>query len=69
MRYEVSHKDRSIHVICRAGEFYELPHEILHLSAGEGEINRLKPAYRALLGEQSFVVVYRHLLEFSPEGA
>lgn len=73
MRYEVSrsHSDRSIQVICREGEFYSLPHAILHLGpwqgGREGNIERLKPAYRALLSEQGFVLVYRHPLEFPPE--
>jgi hypothetical protein len=73
MRYEVSpsHTDRSIHVICRKDEFSTLPPAILHLGpwqAGrEGDIERLKPAYRAFLSEQGFVLVYRHPLEFPPE--
>lgn len=73
MRYQLSRSgtDRSIHVICREGEYYTLPHAILHLGpwqgGGEGDIERLKPAYRALLSEQGFVLVCRHLLEFAPE--
>jgi hypothetical protein len=72
-RYEVSRSvnDNRIQVICRRGEFYSLPHQILHLGpwtgGKEGHIERLRPHYRALLAEQGFVLVYRHPLEFAPE--
>jgi hypothetical protein len=74
-RYELSrsNRDNRIVVICRDGAFYDLPHPILHLGpwtgAGRGDIERLKPAYRALLAEQGFVVVYSHPYEFAPEAS
>ena len=72
-RYETSRsgKDNRIVVICRDGEFYSLPEHILHLGpwtgGRRGDIERLKPAYRALLAEQGFVLVYRHPYEWDPE--
>ena len=70
-RYEVSrsNSDNRVIVLCRDGEFYSLPHRILHLGpwtgAGRGDIERLKPAYRALLAEQGFVLIYRHPYELT----
>jgi hypothetical protein len=72
-RYETSRsgKDNRIVVICRDGEFYSLPEHILHLGpwtgGRRGGIDQLKPAYRALLAEQGFVLVYRHPYEWDTE--
>jgi hypothetical protein len=64
MRYKAwrSHKDHETHVICR--EIRQLGPWI---GSKEGEIERLKPHYRAMLAEQGFAVVHKHPTEFSPE--
>jgi hypothetical protein len=73
MRYKAwrSHKDHETHLICRDGEFDQLPHQIRQLGpwigSKEGEIERLKPHYRAMLAGQGFAVVHKHPTEFSPE--
>jgi hypothetical protein len=58
-------------VICREGDFYSLPSPLFHLGpwtgTRRGDIERLKPTYRALLVEQGFVLVYRHPYDFDPE--
>ncbi|HEX5999984.1 MAG TPA: hypothetical protein VFZ16_11420 [Hyphomicrobiaceae bacterium] len=74
-RYEVSRsrRDNRIAVICRDGRFYgeDVPDWIRHLGpwigVGRGDIEKLKPAYRALLAEQGFVLIYQHPLEWQPE--
>ena len=71
MRYKVwrSTKHQMVHVIVPEGA--EIPHPIGNLGTWfgtkEGEVVRLKPAYRALLAEQGFCLVYRHLTQFRPE--
>ncbi|HEY7551222.1 MAG TPA: hypothetical protein VH913_17115 [Hyphomicrobiaceae bacterium] len=67
-----SGSDKDLHLICREGEFDALPDRIRHLGpwvgSKEGEVERLRPHYRALLAEQDFVIVHRHPYEFEPEG-
>lgn len=64
-----SNGDKQIHVICFEDEFEGLPHKIRSLGpwhgSSEGEIERLKAPYRALLEEQGFVIVYQHLVTFT----
>jgi hypothetical protein len=73
MRYEVnrSNSDNRIHVICREGAFYSLPHPILHLgpwtASKRGDVERLPLHYRLTLLEQGFVLVYTHPLSFAAE--
>jgi hypothetical protein len=75
MRYEINRSgtDNRVHVICREGAFYSLPHQILHLGpwmgSKRGEVDRLPLHHRLTLLEQGFVLVYRHPLEFEPEAA
>jgi hypothetical protein len=70
-RYESarSAKDKALIVLCYEGQFYSMPHPILHLGPWQGshrgEVERLRPAYRAMLAEQGFVVVYAY--PFEPE--
>jgi hypothetical protein len=63
--------DKNLHLICREGGFDQLPDHIRQLGpwAGSkvGEVERLRPHYRALLAEQGFVVVHRHPYQFEPE--
>ncbi|HEX5958087.1 MAG TPA: hypothetical protein VFY92_05450 [Hyphomicrobiaceae bacterium] len=74
-RYEVSRsrRDNRIALICGDGRFYseDVPDQIRHLGpwigAGRGDLEQLKPAYRALLAEQGFVLIYRHPYEWEPE--
>jgi hypothetical protein len=74
-RYEISRsgRDNRVNVICRDGAFYssDVPDQIRHLGpwtgAGRGDIERLKPAYRTLLAEQGFVLVYMHPYDFEAE--
>jgi hypothetical protein len=75
MRYETNRSvtDNSIHVICRQGAFYDLPHQVLHLGpwtgSKEGDVERLPLHYRLMLLEQGFVLVYKHPLSFAVEPA
>jgi hypothetical protein len=63
--------DKNLHLICRCGGFDQLPDRIRQLGpwsgSKEGEVERLRPDYRALLAEQGFVVVHRHPYQFEPE--
>jgi hypothetical protein len=49
-----SHKDNRLHLICHEGEFDGLPDPIRHLGpwtgSREGEVERLRPHYRANAG-------------------
>lgn len=51
-----------LHLVHRRGRFDELPDRIRRLGpwqgAHEGDIDRLRPHYRALLAEQDFVLVF-----------
>jgi hypothetical protein len=57
-----SHRHRDICVIAYDGAFDRVPPPISHLGpwvgSREGEVERLRPHYRALLAEQGFVVVH-----------
>ena len=70
-RYESarSTKDKALIVLCREGEFYSLPDPIRHLGPWQGsqrsDVERLRPAYQAMLTLQGFVVVYSY--PFEPE--
>ena len=73
MRYKVwrSNTDKHLQLICRDGEFDALPARIRHLGpwqgSKDGDIERLKPQYRAQIAEQGFVIVHRHVKDFEPE--
>jgi hypothetical protein len=64
MQYKVwrSNTDVAFHVLCRGHEFESLPQHLRScgpwIGSREGEVERLKPPYRALLEEQAFVVIY-----------
>ena len=80
MRYKVwrSRKDTHLHLLCSEGEeaFDALPDAIRHLGpwtgGAEGDVDRLRLAYRLMLGEQGFVVIHAHVskleLEAGPGG-
>ena len=63
MRYKAwrSNSDKRLFLICHDGAFDELPQPVRAMGpwtgSREGDIDRLKPAYRAMLAEQGFVVV------------
>jgi hypothetical protein len=65
MRYKVwrSNKDKSLHLLCgeSAEAFNALPAAIRHLGpwtgGAEGEVQRLRLAYRSMLTEQGFAVI------------
>jgi len=76
MRYRVwrSSKDKSLHLLCEGGAeaFNALPAAIPHLGpwsgGAEGEINRLRLPYRAMLAEQGFRVIHAPVTELHLEG-
>jgi hypothetical protein len=74
MRYKAwrSGKDNYTHVICREDEFDKLPFPVTHmgpwLGSKEGDVDALKPHYRAFIEEQGFCVVFSSLVMFKPEG-
>ena len=69
VRYKVwrSNKDKELHLLCAesAGAFNALPTAIRHLGpwtgSKEGEIGGLRLAYRVMLVEQGFAVIYEHV--------
>jgi len=75
MRYKVwqSNKNKYLHLLCGEGAeaFSAVPAAIRHLGpwtgGAEGDINRLRLAYRVLLGEQGFVVFYEHVSKLQLE--
>ena len=75
MRYKVwrSNKDKSIHLLCGEGAeaFEALPTAIRNLGpwtgGPEGEINRLRLHYRAMLAEHAFVVICAPLAQLQLE--
>jgi hypothetical protein len=73
MRYKAwrSHLDRCTHVICREGEFDDLPSPITRMGpwhgSKEGDLDALRPQYRSLIEEQGFCVVYASVVTFKPE--
>ena len=73
MKYKAwrSHTDKNMHVVCRDGDFENLPQRIRSLGpwsgSREGEIDKLKLHYRLQIIEQGFTIVHRHVLAFSLE--
>jgi hypothetical protein len=76
MRYKVwrSRKDNSLQLLCGEGDaaaFDALPNAIRHLGlwtgGAEGEVERLRLAYRLMLGEQGFVIIYQHVSKLELE--
>jgi hypothetical protein len=70
-RYESarSAKDKALIVLCHEGQFNALPDPIRHLGPWQGshrgEVERLRPAYRAMLNLQGFVLIWAW--PFEPE--
>jgi hypothetical protein len=70
-RYESarSARDKALIVLCHEGRFYSLPDPIRHLGPWQGshrgEVERLRPAYRAMLSLQGFVLIWAY--PFEPE--
>src|SRR6476646_5620289 len=62
-----SNTDKSVHLVCREGTdaFEALPAAIRHLGpwtgSKEGEVAKLRLAYRMLIEEQGFALVYAHV--------
>ena len=75
VRYKTwrSRKDTSLHVLCVEGSqaFESLPVAIRNLGpwtgGPEGEVDRLRLPYRALLGEQGFAIIYQHVSKLDLE--
>jgi hypothetical protein len=69
VRYRVwrSRKDTHLHLLCAEDDaaFDALPNAIRNLGpwtgGAEGEVDRLPLAYRLMLTEQGFVVIYAHV--------
>jgi hypothetical protein len=73
MKYKCwrSNADKSLHLICREGEFESLPQRVRALGpwtgSREGTIDKLKLHYRLQIAEQGFTIVHQHVGLFSPE--
>jgi len=75
VKYKVwrSAKDKSLYLLCCDGReaFPALPGAILRLGpwtgSKEGEINRLRLPYRAMMAEQAFVVIYAPVAQLQLE--
>jgi hypothetical protein len=74
MHYQVlrSVSDNHIHVICRDGEFEQLPDYIRHQGPWQvvqrGETTNLKRSYRLRLARYGFVLELCASALFKPEG-
>ena len=64
-------KDTHVHVICRDGEFEQLPDYIRHQGPWQilqrGEIINLKRSFRLRLARYGFVLEHSELAPFEPE--
>jgi hypothetical protein len=74
MRYQTlrSVSDNHVFVVCRDGAFYELvPEEVQHLGPWQGmhrgEIEKLKPEYRAALARDGYALTRMETAVFKPE--
>src|SRR5262252_5896308 len=75
MRYKCwrSRKDTHLHLMCAEGAeaFEALPVAIRNLGpwtgGPEAEVERLRLPYRAMLGEQGFVVIHAHVSKLELE--
>ena len=67
-----SRQDKELHLLTLEGGFDALPTPIRHLgpwqASKEGQITDLKLAYRVILAEQAFVLVYAHVSKLQLEG-
>lgn len=63
--------DNHVFVICRDGEFYDLPDDVRHRGPWQGlrrgEIVKLKPEYRRDLARDGYVLVRTSVAAFQPE--
>jgi|AmaraimetP72IA01_FD_contig_31_7211288_length_727_multi_9_in_0_out_0_2 hypothetical protein len=66
-----SDADHDLHVICREGHFDQLPALLQQLgpwiSVQQGDVARLRLAYRTLVQQQGFVIVHCDISMFDPE--
>lgn len=66
-----SRKDGNLFIVAPDGRFDDLPVLIRHLGpwscVREGEVERLRPAYRFLIEAQGFALVYAELKAFNPD--
>jgi hypothetical protein len=68
MKYKCwrSNSDKSLHLICREGDFESLPQRVRSLGpwtgSREGAIDK-----RLQIAEQGFTIVHQHVGVFSPE--
>lgn len=77
MRYKLwrSNKDKELHLLCAASSeaFNALPTAIRHLGpwsgSKEGEVGSLRLAYRAMLVDQGFMLIYQHVSKIELENA
>jgi len=77
VRFKVwrSNKDKSLHLLCREGSeaFEALPSVVRNMGpwtgSRDGEVDRLRLPYRAILGEQAFVVIFAHVSKLELEAA
>jgi len=75
VRYKVwrSNKDKELHLLCAEGvdAFEALPTAIRNLGpwtgSKEGEVDRLRLPFRAMLTEQGFTIVYAHISKLNLE--
>ena len=70
-----SNKDKDLHLLCREGTdaFDALPAIVRQMGpwtgGPEGNMHRLRLAYRSLLAEQGFAVIYAHVTMLALETA
>ena len=73
MRYQCmrSVSDPHVHVICRDGEFEQLPNYVRHQGPWQvlsrGEVVNLRESYRLRLARYSFVLEHSDVAVFKPE--
>jgi hypothetical protein len=73
MQYQClrSVKDNHIQVICRDGEFEQLPNYVRHQGPWQvvrrGDVDNLKESYRLRLARYGFVLEHSNLALFKPE--
>jgi len=77
VRYKLwrSNKDKELHLLCAEGSeaFNALPAAVRHLGSWtgskEGEVSGLRLAYRVMLAEQGFVLIYEPVSKLQLEHA
>ena len=73
MQYKAwrSNSDKDLFVVCKRDEFDQLPQRIRSLGpwqgSREGDLERLKPQYRAQIASQGFTLVHCHVRKLDLE--